>query len=56
MMLYVVIMRFDFLRGIEAATMAEVHKLQRVDIDNVLKLSPLSDANAKCSEKLFSGH
>lgn len=52
-MLYAVIMRFDSLREIEAAMMAEVRKLHHIGIDKVPKRSTLSDANARRSEKFF---
>lgn len=52
-MLFAVIMRFDSLREIEAATTAEVRKLSHLGIEKVPKRSTLSDANARRSEKFF---
>lgn len=47
------VMRFDSLREIETTITAEVRKLHHVGIGTVTKLSTLSDANARRSEKLF---
>ena len=52
-MLFAVIMRFDSLREIEAAMIAEVRKLHHLGIGKVPKRSTLSDANARRSEKFF---
>ena len=52
-MLFAVIMRFDSLREIEAAMIAEVRKLHHIGIEKVPKRSTLSDANARRSEKFF---
>ena len=52
-MLYAVIMRFDSLREIETAIIAEVRKLHHIGIEVVPRRSTLSDANAKRSEKIF---
>ena len=52
-MLYAVIMRFDSLREIETAMIAEVRKLQHVGIESIPRRSTLSDANARRSEKIF---
>ena len=52
-MLYAIIMRFDSLREIETAMIAEVRKLHHVGIETVLRRSTLSDANARRSEKIF---
>ena len=52
-MLYAVIMRFDSLREIETAMIAEVRKLHHVGIETVPRRSTLSDANARRSEKIF---
>jgi hypothetical protein len=52
-MLFAVIMRFDSLREIEAAMIAEVRKLHHIGIETIPKRSTLSDANARRSEKFF---
>jgi len=52
-MLYAVIMRFDSLREIEAAMLAEAGKLQHLGLKCVPRRSTLSDANARRSEKFF---
>ena len=52
-MLYAVIMRFDSLREIETAMMAEVRKLHHIGIETIPRRSTLSDANARRSEKIF---
>ena len=52
-MLYAVIMRFDSLREIETAMIAEVRKLHHIGIETIPRRSKLSDANARRSEKIF---
>ena len=52
-MLYAVIMRFDSLREIETAMIAEVKKLHHIGIETIPRRSTLSDANARRSEKIF---
>ena len=52
-MLYAVIMRFDSLREIETAMIAEVRKLHHIGIETIPRRSTLSDANARRSEKIF---
>lgn len=52
-MLFAVIMRFNSLREIEAAMIAEVRKLHHVGIEKIPKRSTLSDANARRDERFF---
>ena len=52
-MLFAIIMRFDSLREIETAMIAEVRKLHHLGIETVPRRSTLSDANMRRSEKIF---
>ena len=52
-MLYAVIMRFDSLREITAATMMEWRKLVHVGIKDLPRRSTLADANARRSHEIF---
>ncbi len=52
-MLYDVIKRFESLSEIETSMTADVRKLHHVGINSVPRLSTLSDANARRSEKFF---
>ena len=52
-MLYAVIMRFDSLREIVIATLAEARKLAHLGVTTMPRRSTLSDANARRPESFF---
>lgn len=52
-MLYAVIMRFDSLREIAIATLAEARKLAHLGVTTMPRRSTLSDANARRPEAFF---